>query len=228
MLRASSDFESDQQALDDLPGRAPISRRKSALRRARIFLRLWPAPQRRALIASPAIPLRKFRPRSPSLFMWPILGLDGGPPPKVAPEGIGPPADQHPGQPFQNGRSGRLRAHPAHGIPRGEPAPIKLPGSPDKSAPQPHPGGHPAPIQPRFPHIGQSGPRRYGLVQHRIPPVEITPAWIYSPAPAECLLLCAGLGGGGKPVTFSPLLYQGWRESWVKGCVAGIRRGRRG
>ena len=35
---------------------------------------MWPTPARMALIASPSMPSRKFRPRWPSVFMWPMTG----------------------------------------------------------------------------------------------------------------------------------------------------------
>ena len=47
---------------------------KSTLNQARSRRMLWPAPTRMALIALPLAPARRLRSRSPSLFVWPIIG----------------------------------------------------------------------------------------------------------------------------------------------------------
>jgi len=52
----------------------PNKAQKSALRGARIILRLWPAPHSTACIASPKVPLSQLRRSSPSFFMCPIIG----------------------------------------------------------------------------------------------------------------------------------------------------------
>ena len=87
MLRASSDFESDQQPLDDLAGRS----HQQAQKRPEAGQDL---PQVVAGTAEEGVDrvsrhsFEEVPPEEPITLHVADLGLDGGPPPKVAPEGI--------------------------------------------------------------------------------------------------------------------------------------------